>query len=52
MSGQWELVGKKKDKTVKLPVTKNNNSNNNIQKKTVNKVKIDEICKYSILAIQ
>lgn len=43
MSGQWEVVGKKKDKPTKQPVVK---TNNNIQKKTINKVKIDEVCKY------
>lgn len=44
MSGQWEVVGKKKDKTSKLPVPKNNNAITT--KKPVNKVKIDEICEY------
>lgn len=44
MSGQWELVGKKRDKISKLPVAKSNNGASK-NKKVVNNLKLEEICK-------
>lgn len=46
MSGQWEVVGKKRDKASKLPVAKNNNSASKTKKVPVNNLKIEEICEY------
>lgn len=52
MSGQWEVVGKKKDRSSKLPVPKvNGQANKQIKpkKNSLNSVSIDEVCEYSIL---
>lgn len=48
MSGQWEVVGKKKDRGSKLPVPKSNNNNKEgkNKKNILNAVKIEEVCKY------
>lgn len=46
MSGQWEVVGKKKDKASKLPVARNNNSSTKIKKNVVNDLKIEDVCKF------
>lgn len=46
MSGQWELVGKKRDKTSKLPVPKNNSGSSKTKKVPVNNLNLEEICKY------
>lgn len=48
MSGQWELVGKKRDKTSKLPVAKNNSGSSKTKKVPANNLKLEEICKYYI----
>lgn len=46
MFGQWEVVGKKKDRTSKLPVPKVNNEKDNKNKKNaLNGIKIEEVCK-------
>lgn len=44
MSGQWEVVGKKKDKGSKLPIPKSNNSSAKIKKNP--DLKIEDVCKY------
>lgn len=49
MSGQWEIVGKKKDRTSKLPVPKGNGikGDNNRKQHALNGVNIEDVCKYS-----
>lgn len=43
MSGQWEVVGSKKNKQSKLPVPKGSEKQDSKNKNSVNGVKIEEV---------
>lgn len=47
MSDKWEVVTKKKDRSSKVPVPKNNGNNKEVKgkKNLLNGVKIEEVCK-------
>lgn len=47
MSGQWEVVSKKKDKNNKQPVQKINNTKENKKKNVIADTKVEDVCKYN-----